>query len=71
MKINSDIFNAEGKRIYPNELKVGESGYRLAKRGWVMTTTGKAMVDNPGGIPEIKLDMTLVFMPFFRGKCET
>lgn len=67
---HSDTFNAEGKRIFPQDLKVGESGYRLAKRGWVMKTTVVEMVTNPGTIPEIKLDMKLVFMPWFRGMCE-
>jgi len=67
---NSDTFGADGKRIYPQDLKLGESGYRLAKRGWVMKTTMAELVKVDGCIPEIKLDMKLVFMPFFRGKCE-
>lgn len=66
---NSDLFNADGKRIYPQELNLGESGYRLAKRGWVTKTTVMEMADT-GGIPEINLDMKLVFLPWFRGRCE-
>lgn len=69
MKKNSDLFNAEGKRIWSQELKLGESGYRLAKRAWVMKTTVLEMTDT-GSIPEIKLDMRLVCMPWFRGMCE-
>jgi len=70
MKINSDTFNESGERIYPQHLKLGESGYRFAKRGWVMKTTVIEMTQT-GGIPEIKLDMKLIFMPFFRGMCKT
>jgi hypothetical protein len=68
--IHSDTFNAEGERIYPQNLKLGESGYRLDKRGWVIQTTVMEFKEVDGCIPEIKLDMKLVFMPFFRSKCK-
>jgi len=63
------MFSMAGKRIYPQELGVGESGYRLNKRGWVLQfTVMEVKVVN--GIEEVRFDMKLVFMPQFRGICE-